>query len=251
MVKVTLDSIVREWLFENGATEHKYPKMLSLALGCLRTLNMDVSGSPVARLLPVNSNNTVDLPNDFISLVTLGIYDTAGNVRPLYPAFTKGKDVLIDNCGNIQTSNGSGNTREVIYWESNDHSYYNFGEVTGGFFGLGGGQNVNGYYTVNAERGYIALDNYAGGDTIYMEYLSDLKRTDGQFTIHPYIIDTVKSYLSWKSVENNFNIPLNHKEVSRRNYIIEKKKSVSRFKSFTKDEMLQSFRKGNKMSPKF
>jgi hypothetical protein len=249
-MKTTLDSIVREWLFESGNTEHKYPRALSLALGCLRTLNLDVSGTPVAKLLKVNSNDTVDLPQDYISLVTLGIYDAGGKVRPLYPSFTKGKDVVIDECGGIVSPKGA-NSTEVIYWETNDHAHYNFGQVTGGFFGLGGGQNENGYYKVNEERGYISLEGYNGGSTIYIEYLSDLSRVDGQFSVHQYIIDTVKSYISWKMVENNFNVALNQKEVLRRNYILEKKKSIARFKSFTKDEMLQSFRKGNKLSPKF
>jgi hypothetical protein len=84
-----------------------------------------------------------------------------------------------------------------------------------------------------------------------MEYLSDLSRTDGQFAVHPYIIDTVKSYITWKMVESNLNVALNQKEVFRRNYIIEKKKSVARFKSFTKEEFLQTMRKGNKLAPKF
>lgn len=251
MNQTSLDSIVREWLFESGNTEHKYARALSLALGCMRTLNLDVSGSPVAKLLQVNTNDTVNLPNDFISLVTLGIYDSKGNIRPLYPSFTKGKDVSIDECGNILSPKGSDDMTQVIYWERNDHSFFNFGEVTGGIFGLGGGQNANGYYTINLQRGYISLDGYQGGSTIYIEYLADLQRTDGGFSVHPYIIDTIKSYISWKMVENNFNVALNQKEVLRRNYILEKKKSVARFKSFTKDEMLQTFRKGNKLSPKF
>jgi hypothetical protein len=202
----------------------------------MRTLNLDVSGSPVAKLLQVNTNDTVNLPNDFISLVTLGIYDAKGNIRPLYPAFTKGKDVSIDECGNILSPKGSDNMNQVIYYDRNDHAFVNFGEVTGGIFGLGGGQNTNGYYTINLQRGYIALD---------------LQRTDGGFSVHPYIIDTIKNYISWKMIENNFNVALNQKEVLRRNYVLEKKKSVARFKSFTKDEMLQTFRKGNKLSPKF
>jgi len=250
-MNTTIDSVVREWLFESGNTEHKYARALSLALGCLRTLNLDVSGQPVAKLLTVNSNDTVDLPKDYISLITLGIYDTGGKIRPLYPSFTRGKDVVVDSCGKILSPAGNTGISEVIYWEYNDHSFFNFGEITGGMFGLGGGQNMNGYYKINEELGYIALEGYSGGSTIYMEYLSDLSRTDGQFAVHPYIIDTVKSYITWKMVESNLNVALNQKEVFRRNYIIEKKKSVARFKSFTKEEFLQTMRKGNKLALKF
>lgn len=251
-MKNTLDSIVREWLFESGNTEAKYARALSISMSCLRTMNLDVSGQPVAQLLSVNANDTVDLPLDYISLVSIGIYDGRGNVRPLLPSFFRGKDVDIDDCGNIVVPQGQDPIESgTILWGSSFQQHFAFGQSNGGFFGLGGGQSSNGYYRLNEDKGYIALEGYRGGTHVYFEYLSDIKRVNGNFIIHVYLIDSIKAFLDWKMINNNVNIPMNQKEVARRNYLAERKKAVSRFSSFTKDELLQSFRKGNKLSPKF
>jgi len=251
-MKNTLDSIVREWLFESGNTEAKYARALSISMSCLRTMNLDVSGQPVAQLVDVNANDTIDLPLDYISITSIGIYDGLGNVRPLLPSFFRGKDVKTDDCGDIVVPKGENpNNQDTVLWGDSSQQHYAFGQSKGGFFGAGGGQSSNGYYRMNEEKGYIALEGYRGGSQVYLEYLSDIKRIKGNFIIHIYLIDSIKANLDWKMINNNVNVPMNQKEVARRNYLAERKKAVARYNSFTKDELLQSFRKGNKLSPKF
>lgn len=251
-MKLKLDTVVREWLFESGNTEHKYARALSLAISCLRELHMDLSGSALSRYLSKNDNDTVNLPNDFVSLISIGYVDGGNNLHPLYPALNK--KVKGFNASDCLPNVDNGENKEIserVLWGQETANHYSFGQNTYGYFGVGGGQNAFGYYTIHEDSGYISLDSYKGGNTIYIEYLSNMKMSDGSFMVHPYIINTVKHYISYRMASSNIRVPLNQKEALRRDYLNERKISVSRFSSFTKEEFLQSIRKGNKLSPKF
>src|SRR3990167_3945386 len=84
MTEYKLDDVIRELLVEQGKnTEHEYFRYLTLAISGLRNLNLDASGRPKAVLLPVNDNLTVDLPEDYIKYIRIGLCDDGGRYHYL------------------------------------------------------------------------------------------------------------------------------------------------------------------------
>ena len=94
-----LEKVVREFLIESGRTEHRFVQALQFGISCLRELNYDVTGSPSIKILTVNDNDTVDLPNDYLNYIRLGFTDGRGEFREL----GRNKDIALNrnlnDCG--------------------------------------------------------------------------------------------------------------------------------------------------------
>jgi len=88
------------------------------------------------------------------------------------------------------------------------------------------------------------------GDVIYLEYISDGRAEGGQTQVHEYAEEALSAFIYWKAVQRRRGIPRSEKLDARSEYYNQKRLAVARFASFTKEEALQSMRKGFKQSPK-
>ncbi len=248
MADMTLDQVVREFLIEAQLPEHKYVQALQFGIACLRELNFDVTGVPSIKILTVNADDTVDLPKDYINYIRLGFKDSAGGFQELGRNNLIALNRNLDDCG-ARDLVESDIPRSASYVDYASTHYRN-GQNTGAYYGLGGGNNINGLFRIDKEYNQIQLSGYRGGDTITLEYLSDPKKANGEFLVIPFAIETVKSFIQFK-------MALNHpRRKSDAPYLKtlhnkERKKLRARIKSVSVQDILQSFRLANKQSPKF
>ena len=142
MKKYKLDKIVREYMAESlgESTTHKYPRILQIAISGLREFNQDVKGVIRTVEMEVNSNDTVDLPADFIDYRIIGVCGDNGSIESLGINPTMCPPI-IDNCGDIS---GVPNRNENLPFSNFDSYYFqgtdvSNGEVIGRRYGLGGG----------------------------------------------------------------------------------------------------------------
>jgi len=229
---ITLDEIVNDLLGDEGrVTSHDYLRLLHIANRGLKELTFDILGSTKVTLLEVNSSMKLDLPGDFLDYEFIGVVNNDNTLEPL------GFKNNIPLTGNVN--------HKAEY-----HDEYHF--VNGGLFGLGGGQNKNGYYSpqVDMENNTMTLASSNVGDTIYLEYLSDGRAEGGLTVIHPYAQEALISWTYWKSIQKSRAYPQSEKQAARKDYYNDKRVARARLKSFTKEEAMQQFRKGFKMSPK-
>lgn len=252
-----LEQVVREFLIETGRSEHRFTQALQFGISCLRELQFDVTGSPVIVNLPVNDNDTVDLPNDYLNYIRIGYVDQSGRFKELGRNKSIALNRNINDCGKRGQRTGTNYTDDRydyidVYYPSEYYaSHFVNGENIGRFYGAGGGNNVRGSFRIDKNYNQIQLENYQGGDTLTLEYLADPNKSEGEFDIHPFAVETVKAWIDWKINFNNPNIPLGYSEQKRLLYSRNKKMLMSRMSSMSVQDMLQSFRKGNKASPKF
>lgn len=251
MVSYKLDEIVRQYLIETGEPEAKYFRFLQIAISGLRELNLDVSGIPSTVLLPINSNDTVDLPLDYLNYVRIALAGTDGNLQALGANGNMTFLRAYSNCGVPEKPAETATSGGIIGWELFSDHYRN-GEEMGRFFGLGGGNNVNGYYRIDRENGYIQLGqlNYAPA-SIVLEYLADIKEINEEFHVHPYVVETLKSWIYWKSIQRNRTIGLGEKQLAAQEYRSQYLLSARRFNSATFDEWNAVFRLSNKLAPRY
>tara|TARA_R110000772_G_scaffold155490_6_gene266582 strand:+ start:144 stop:914 length:771 start_codon:yes stop_codon:yes gene_type:complete len=256
MVNMTLDQVVREYLIEHALPDHKYFQALQLGISCIRELNFDVTGSPVVVNLPVNEDDTVDLPDDYINYIRIGFCDKYGDFKELGKNKSICLNRTLDDCGAITTPTVDPNATSGTYLGVRGSSEYyathfRNGEATGRFYGLGGGNNVNGGFKIDTVYSQIQLDCYGGGDTITLEYLSNPEKSKGNFIVIPFAIETVKNWIGWRLNLNNPNVPAVSTQMRERLYIKSNKILRARMKKNTVQDILQSFRKANKAAPKF
>jgi hypothetical protein len=246
---MTLDKLIREYLIEVGETNlNKYARFLQYAISGLREFNIDFSGVPTLVALPVNANGTVDLPTDYVSYIRIAVCDGDGNLHSLgyNPNMCIGVD--FDKCGNVQANEGADNIGFI--WSDNT-SHVRNGQLTGGYFGAGGNFNDNGYYRIDEKNNYIVLQNFSG-DVLVLEYLSDLSRnSEGNYVVHPYLVEALKSWVQWKASERNTKAALGQRQLNYQDYNRAKSIAQRRMGSFTVDEAKQIVRKNFMLSPKF
>ena len=249
---MTLDELVRSYLLEIGdANLNRYARLYQIAVSGLAELNMDTSGTPTTVLLPVTSSDAANLPNDFISLIRLAVLDSNGVLKALGMSENIGLPRSFDNCGNDAIVGSATLTSSGVSLEGLADNYRN-GECVGRMFGIGGGGNVYGNYRIDMERGTINFFNLlTNTSSVILEYLSDLSLVNGDYKVHPFIIEALKAWIYWKDIQRNSAKGIGEKQLAQRQYELEEKQAKRRFCNHTTQDWLQTFRYGNKFAVKF
>jgi len=229
---VTTNEIVRNVLSqEEKNTTHDYLRYLGYANRGLKVLTYDVLGATKVVLLEVSSALKIDLPGDYVDYTFVGVVGNDGVVQPLG---AKG-DIPKIGTGNALIKNSQF-----------------FTGTNGAVFGAGGGQNMLGYYQpqIDADNNQMLFAATQNGTVIYLEYISDGRAEGGQTIVHEYAEEALHAWIHWKSIQFKRNVSRVDKDTARREFKNEKRLAVARFSSFTKEEALQSIRKGFKQAPK-
>jgi len=197
----TLDTVVSEWLAENGKAENQRARLYQIALSGLRELNTDVNGIVKIVVMPINSNDTVDLPNDFLNYSKIGILGGDGRIHCLNRDNSINLAPSFNSCGQqVATVNTLG-VDAPFYGLPFAGMFYGLINGDSAVFGIGGGNSSIGYYRLNRPTNqlYLANMNILSGTNIIMEYVADVSSEEGDFEVHPFVIlnTQMKLNLAW------------------------------------------------------
>ena len=151
-----------------------------------------------------------------------------------------------DDCGDLKKVDGTGESS----FADQEGGHIRNNESIGRYFGVGGGNNTNGYYKIRSREGYIELQN-VDATTLWLEYLADIERTNGEFEVHPYLVECLKDWMQWKAIQRNLRVPANAKIIAKQDYLASKNIARRRFASFTIEQARQVIRKTVTMSAKY
>ena len=241
---VKLDEVVKSLLIQHGEqTEHKYMMYLDAAIRGLKELTFDILQNIKSETLDVNTNLTVDLPCDFVNYTRIGLCRSHGRIETLgYDEYLCTQN-NVDLCGDETANDFSGET-SVSGGNSRN------GELTGGWYGLGGGHR-NGYYRIDRDKARIVLSSELAGQSIVLEYLSDGSNPNGDMKVNALAEEALRAYMHWKIIQRRAGIPIQEKEAARRDWYNEKRLARARVVNFTPDQAWRISRKQVKQSPKF
>lgn len=242
-----LRDICREWVAENGKSEAQMARIYTIALSGLRELNTDVNGIIKIVQLHINDNDTVDLPNDFLNYSKIGILGGDGRIHALNRDNSISLSPTYNACGNeVRTPNTVG-VDVPFYGVPFAGLFYGLVSGGGGIFGIGGGNSTIGYYRLNrpSNQLWLANMNLLCGTSLIMEYVSDVSSDSGDFEIHPYIIQTIKDWISWKMVVGDRNTSIGEKDMRRREFFNSFRLSKARYGASTIEEWASSLRAAN------
>lgn len=248
-----LSDICNEWLVEKGEGQNNlFARMYAIAVSGMRELHMDVNGLVKIAELDINDTDTVDLPSDYLQYSKVGLCGADGRIHSLGLDNDLCLNKVYNDCGTrIAHNEDSDNSLEALGlpWVIGTG---NVGDA-GGFFGLGGGNNANGYFRYDRASNQLLLANLrTPTSSIILEYISDLSATeDGDFIVHPFEIQTIKEWMSWRYIANNNNASLGEKVNRERMYYNARMNMNKRYNSSTPQEWAEALRKSNTASPRF
>jgi hypothetical protein len=238
------------------------------ALRGIREMGFDVSRKIRSLKLTVNStNNTVELPDDFVDWSKVGVVGAGGLIYVLgenknlnySQAYDAGSGVkaptsatAVDSDGDgvydrIDDKNVTADSLSGVNGSFRDY-YYGAQVAQSAIYGAGGGQ-YKGEFRVNLDQNRIELGTGSGISEVVIEYVADEARSKNP-SVHVYLEGALMSYMYYRIVERKSSVPSNEKARARTEYYNELRKANSRMKSFTKEEALKTIRKNYKQSPK-
>ncbi len=276
---VPLDQIINDFIItmenDDYAGNASDTQIRTHALRGIREMGFDVSKKIKSLKLSVNtSNNTVELPDDFVDWSKVGMVGADGIVYVL----GENKNINYSQAYSNINGVGTGLSSEAIDTDNdgvydrvdsksasgggtpggaddlsqglNSHVFRNlaYGGASA-IYGVGGGQYF-GQFRMNLDQNRIELSTESGVSSIVIEYVADEARAKNP-SIHVYAEEALMSYMYYRIIERKASVPANEKARARSEYYNERRKANSRIKSFTKEEALKTIRKNYKQSPKF
>jgi len=269
---ISVDQVVNDFLLNVDVDDYAgHATDISVrthALRGIRELGFDVNKVVKSIKLPVESNDTVELPDDFVDYIKIGVVGSNGVVYVLgenkninqsmaYVLDSNGNPIDSDDDGVFDRVESKGPTNSgsptVDLVENGLDSFvfrnYLYDGGFGALYGFGGGKSF-GQFRMNLEQNRIEISSNTDAAEVVMEYISDEARSSNP-VIHVYAEEALMAYIYYKIVERKASVPANEKARARSEYYNERRKANARMKSVSKDDILKTIRKNFKQSPKY
>lgn len=238
------------------------------ALRGIREMGFDFLKVVRSLKLPVSSNNTVTLPDDYVDWTKVGVVASDGLVYVLgenkninqsqkYAVNSDGDNYDSDGDGLLERTDSKGATDSgspSVGSDINDgtDSYvfrnYIYENNMGRLYGAGGGQYY-GEFRVNLDQNRLELRGNNSMNEVVIEYIADEARATNP-RIHVYAEEALRNYIYYKIIERKSSVPANEKARARQEYFNERRLANARMKAPTKEEILKTIRKNFKQAPK-
>jgi len=224
-------------------TTSRRKKTLQYAILGLTDLNLYVLPSVAVQYLKQNDDFSIDLPDDFLDYIKIGI-----QVKDTIVTLTLNETLPFPNKNKLKICPNSCVDEPSVTLNGTDYflpgfgyyfaEHYRNGQYVGEMYGLGGGLGLMSY-RLNLEDRQIILSEMFNSD-IVLEYKSSGIKTDGSSTIPRQAVQALRAYIHWQLIEHNDRLPANIKERKRGLYLKEYDKLQYLTNLFTIDEYLDA-----------
>lgn len=246
----------------------------NMALRGIRELGFDVSAKVKSIKRTIDTtNNTIELPDDYVDIVKVGAVDADGILRVLGENkninYSRRMEVEADDTEGTRNDTFNAGPLNIAANQiedrvdaksatsndsTNDYDYYIFENYIfqggiGRMYGLGGG-NLQGEYRLNLDQNRIEVDTDSDFSELVLEYIADEARSSNP-TVHVYAEEALRSYIYYKLCERKSTVPANEKARARSEYYNERRKAKARLSNFSKDEALKTIRQNFRLTPKY
>jgi hypothetical protein len=224
---------------ESEQSIHKQFKLTQLAYRACDELGLDFFYQIKTAKLPVNTNYTVDIPENCLNIVKAGILNARGEIVPLYQnnKLTTYADLFPDRMSKVIDNS-------VLGWYVNvNNVYFNYwdGFSYGNLYGVPSGQPFVGSFKIDNENGVILLSNNFAFEYLIVEYLAG-PAPDQTVYVPIQFKEAIIAYLAWKDIKS---IPTSRrgaimdKRDRRHEYYNERRLAIARYKPIRMSEAYQ------------
>lgn len=228
---------------------HNYPRFLQAAIQTLKDLTYDASGVPSVATLTVE-NTRVELPQDFVKAIRLGIVDKAGRLVEIY--LDKRMAVGAQGTYSSANPNQAVTSQEVGTFLNPTVSDVNAtmrnGQELGRQYGNEGGSVFS--YNIDYNKGIIELSSNISGQVV-LEYLADPTRINGEYQVHPFLEDALQAGMHYRYMKFKTSVPAGEKKFAETDYLNKKHHLKLRLASEGMGSMINNSRKTFSQVPKY
>jgi hypothetical protein len=247
---IKLSDLVNMYIDESKQTTKEFRRLWALAFRGLTDIGLDVSWLPKQTMLDVNPNLTVDLPDDYIDWVRVGVLNAQGELATLRvnEQLTTYKDTNPNRLADIQSNLGADiNYLQFPYW-------YGYWDEIGyeHYFGAGSALVQEGECRVDALNNVILLDTQFQYGQIMLEYISS-PLMDDDYAIDFKAQEALIAFIRWKDIQSLPStrlVNISEKTLRQREYQMQKKLARKRIKPFRLMVAEQYYREGQRLAVK-
>lgn len=247
MTVISLDLITKNILLKRGYSLHYYLQFLVYLKDGLRIISEDDIQTIRYKVLTLNSNNALDLPDDYLDYAGAGVSIRSGQY--LYPLVEEDCLDLVPNydadfviqpySSGVATATTA--AQQSIYYNGYLSPYwtsYNwnaYGENMGRQFGGVGA--LPDTFKVNKARNEIKINEYLTNTEYVLEYISDGMDADSATHIVSYAQECLEAYAMWQFKENNRTYGAGEAQMAKQDYIQERQILRARLSDLTIDKL--------------
>lgn len=225
MANIKISEIVGAFLDQNNLGAAEYAKCYAIAIRGWRELNWDIVGVNKQIRLCVECDNTVSLPDDFISETKVEMDNGCGG------------SVALTRSNHLNTESISSDLESGLSNVRGHDSGSLYGYPSECSEGLGSYQN-SGYFYIDKGSNQILLNSdYCGADVIltYLSY-TDVK---GDYTINELCQSALLWWIRWEYSLTGTRYGLGEKSYNEQKYYNEKRKAKRRIKRWMTQDLNQ------------
>lgn len=227
---VTLDTVVNMYLDRSEQSIHKYYKCWQLGFSGMEEMGLDFFYQIKSVKIPVLSNLTVSLPDDYLNYSKVGVLNNRGEIIPM--GYNNNLTTYADLQPSRLQKTQDNTLQDLIQFNSPIwYNYWNNGAVST-LYGLPSGSPFIGTFKVDNHNGVILLSENFGYDYIMLEYVAAPKQGSDY-----YLPVQFKTALMWYIAYNDIAFMpnsrkgnLGDKEQRRRQYHNERRVANARYR---------------------
>lgn len=244
---ITLDSVIEDLQAELGSsTQHDYSDLLTLMVRGLEDLHYDVNGYMKRVDLTPDTMGVVQLPDDFVKEVKVGVVTASG--RLVFLGRNQNIFKAKDNCGNIYSPQGNNLAYGLSAADSSITNHYQNGEIIGAYYGVGG-RSTAGEFRMNRAENRIELSSNLSSSVVVLDYIARPEQINGKFHVHEFLREPLIRYAMWKS--QRWFVGVQAAKQLEISYVNAKNWARMRFGGMSREELLDIIRRNFSQTPKF
>lgn len=227
---VTIDTVVNMYLDRSEQGVHKYFKCWQIAFSGMEEMGLDFFYQVKSVKLPVNSNLTVNLPDDYLNYSKVGVLNVKGEIIPM--GYNSNLTTYADLLPNRLQKTQDSTILDLIQFNTPIwYNYWNNGAISN-LYGIPSGSPFVGSFKVDNHNGVILLNENFGYEYIMLEYIACPRQGEDY-----YIPIQFKTALMWYIAYNDIAFMpnsrkggLGDKEQRKRQYHNERRIANARYR---------------------
>ncbi len=232
-----IDSLVREVILERNLTPHSYVRLLSFGLGCVKELDLDVTGKVESATLTVDEFGRIKLPCNFVDWVRVGTV-SGSYVLNMGETSTFNRKLKLE--GGIYVPRETAPDSDTLAWYSTQSYWYPWYDG----FKPAGGTRMDEFMLLKGGMMQVS-GAFDVGDEIDLDYIA-FDKASPKTEIHKYAESTIKAWMEYKDICRLPRANPYDKNAAREMYLMEFAKLRARKNPLNKDSIMRAKSKNQK-----
>lgn len=248
MKTASIDSIVRNYLFDKELPIHYYVRCLNYALNCAQELSYDTLPTIKSAKLQINEFGEATIPDDYVDYIKVGVEFGQYIVPLIYRPSINRLPNLNDQDVQIpypeEGSQEDFGLSEIWNYAISDSSGYGYS-----IYGVGHGVESDVFNVIPERNVFQVYSGSTNGSYIHLQYLG-FDETTATSTISKYAESTIKAYINWQMAERVDRTPVSEKMRLSKAYYNQLRILRGRLNPLDKETILRIIRRNFKQSVK-